>query len=147
MADYENLMSLVEEVRGLVAYDELEERKSEAAAQLSGYLEGQLEEPIEEADKVSGKFKKGTMHNPFRHLKKGKALGPGPKGRVHKPTRYWTCRCAGYRCMCRGSEGERKRVNIGRGYKKTYNTLYRRWRAKHASRFKPGKVFRSRKPK
>jgi hypothetical protein len=151
MADYKNLMNLVEEVRGLVSYDEVQNCKDHAASALSEYLEDQLEDSLEdsleEADKVSGKFKKGTEHNPFRYLKKGKALGPGPKGRIHKPTRYWTCRCSNYRCLCRGSEGERKRVNIGRGYKKTYNNLYRRWKAKHASRFKPGKVFRSRKQK
>jgi hypothetical protein len=147
MADYENLMSLVEEVRGLVAYDELEECKGRAALRLYDYFEGRHEALNEKRKK----------HNPFRYLK-GKSLGPtnstvatkaGP--RKHAPTGVWTCKCeTPYVCYCKGTRvdsetGEevkvRKKVTIDKKYKTTYNRLYRSWREKNKKLFRPGKRF------
>ena len=117
MANYEELRGLVEEVKDLLS-------------------------TIEEAD-AKGKFAKAkSQHNPFRWVKKGKAIGPGPRGRENRKKGYWSCKCAGYRCLCKGSEGERKRVVIGRAYKQRYNVAYRKWRAKHAARYTyPGAIF------
>lgn len=91
---------------------------------------------------VQGKFKQTTKHSPFKYVKKGKGLGPAVRGSTTNPGKkkgYWKCRCASYRCHCKGSEGEKKVVHIDRGYKRTYNIAYRKWRKKHAARFMPSK--------
>lgn len=126
MANYEELMGLVEEVRDL----------------MNNIVEAK--QPPHMA-----KFKKPTLHNPFRHVKKGKALGPGPRGGgpLGKKAGYWRCRCINYTCACKGSEGEKKTVKIDDGYKFTYNIAYRKWRKNHPGQYKPGKVFKVRKPK
>ena len=82
--------------------------------------------------KASGKSK--NAKNPFRWLKKGKKLGPGPRKRVHRPAKYWACKCRQYSCKCTGRKGEKKVVNIDKGYKGTYNKQYRAWRKKPAQR-------------
>jgi hypothetical protein len=123
MGNYDSVRSLVEEVRGILDLDE------EDLQEISN-------------QKAAAKFKGTTKHNPFKRLKKGKSLGAGPKGSTTVPGRkrgYWRCRCQSYKCLCRGSEGEKKRVNIGKGYKKSYNILYRKWRKKHASKYSPAK--------
>lgn len=122
-SDYEKISALVEEVRGIL--DEASFPK-----------------------KPSGKSK--NVHNPFRWLKKGKKLGPGPKKRIHRPAKYWACKCRRYSCRCTGKKGEKKVVNIARDYKNSYNKLYRKWRSSPSQRkrFKYGgkaSPFRARK--
>lgn len=115
MENYDSVRSLVEEVRGIL---DLDENK-----------------------KLMGKFKKGTKHNPFKRVKKGKGLGPGPRGSTKVPGKkrnYWKCRCQSYKCLCRGSEGEKKTVKIDRSYKDTYNVAYRKYRKKRAKEYQPG---------
>lgn len=121
MENYDSVRSLVEEVRGILDLDGPED--------------------LSEDKKLMGKFKKGTKHNPFKRVKKGKGLGPGPRGSTTVPgtkRNYWKCRCQSYKCLCRGSEGEKKRVKIGRSYKSTYNIAYRKWRKKKAKEYAPG---------
>jgi hypothetical protein len=90
---------------------------------------------------MKGKFKKRTGRSPF---KRSRVLGPAKTG-VAKPTKrtfrgYWKCRKVGaYKQLCLGSEGERKTVHILKAYKKKYNKAYRRYRAKHQSKFGKGK--------
>ena len=91
---------------------------------------------------VQGKFKQTTKHSPFKYVKKGKGLGPAVRGSTTNPGKkkgYWKCRCASYRCHCKGSEGEKKVVHIDHGYKNTYNIAYRKWRKKHAAKYLPSK--------
>lgn len=118
--NYDRVMGLVEDVRDIL----------------------DLHEQDKASKKIKGKFKKATKHNPFKYLKKGKALGPGPRGSTEVPgtkTGYWRCRCHSYKCLCRGTEGERKRVDIEKGYKATYNKAYRKWRKRHKNKYQPGK--------
>jgi hypothetical protein len=120
MENYKSISNLVEEIRGIL----------------------DLTEAGDPDKGIKGKFKGGTKHNPFKRLKKGKSLGPGPKGSTAVPGKkrgYWRCRCMSYKCLCRGTEGEKKVVMIKKGYKNTYNKLYRKWRKTHASRYAPGK--------
>jgi ribosomal protein L39E len=140
MADYENLMNLVEEVRGLVAYDELEEYKGLAAVRLSEYLENQLDE-LPELQQEGFKPKK---HNPFRGLARGKkkigpAEVPGHKPTARERKNYWTCVKKGdkeYLCTHgTGKKRVRKWVTIDKSNKNTYNKAYRKWRAANSDHF------------
>lgn len=118
MRDYKAILGLVEEVRDLLHLNEAGDKA------------------------IKGKFKQGTMHNPFKYLKKNKRLGPAVRGSDRVPGAkkgYWKCRCMSYTCHCKGSEGEKKTVRIDRGYKNTYNIAYRKWRKTHASKYAPGK--------
>lgn len=122
MENYDSVRSLVEEVRGILDLD-------------------QEDGVLSETKKLMGKFKKGTKHNPFKRVKKGKGLGPGPRGSTAVPGKkrnYWKCRCQSYKCLCRGSENEKKIVKIGRSYKSSYNIAYRKWRKKKAKEYEPG---------
>lgn len=130
MANYTRILKLVEEVRGLLG---LEEAKMSSA-----------DVGDEGTDKkIKGKFKAGTAQNPFKYLKKGKKLGPAVRGSDRNPGSkkgYWSCRCHSYKCLCKGSQGEKKVVLIDRGYKKKYNRDYTRWRDNHAGTYAPGKT-------
>lgn len=144
----DKIKSLVEEVRGIL---HLDTRRGDEAAREALYAEAAAAVEAEifaEADaEPKGKFKKGSAHNPFKTAKK---LGPtkikGVAGRVLTKRGYWSCKCANYRCKCKGSEGERKTVVIGRAYKKKYNALYRKWRG-GATKFKKGAWARASKAK
>lgn len=123
MANYSEIMGLVEEVRDI--------------------LEGV--ESLEEA-------KSASKHNPFRWVKKGKPIGVGPRKRKMKARGFWKCKCSSYSCNCRGIDGPvkgtKKKVRIDRAYKSKYNQVYAKFRKKHASRYAPGKasVFKKRMP-
>lgn len=127
MRDYKAILGLVEEVRDLLHLNEAGGDKA-----------------------IKGKFKKPTMHNPFKYLKKGKSLGAAVRGSTTVPGKqrgYWRCRCMSYTCHCKGSEGEKKIVRIDRGYKNTYNIAYRKYRKQHASKYAPGKKWIARPKK
>lgn len=114
MANYREILNLVEEVRDILA--------------------------LERSGELTEAPKKMSKHNPFRWVKKGKPIGVGPRGRKNKKTGNWSCRCAvPYECMCKGPGGKRKVVTIDRAYKAKYNKIYRKWRKKHAKRYAPGK--------
>jgi hypothetical protein len=138
----DKIKNLVEEVRSILslkAEEETEEAEEalhqEAVDEIVGEIFGEAKD---DGGDVKGKFKKKTLHNPFRRSPKlGPTKIPGVSGRVLRKKGYWSCRCSNYRCMCKGSEGERKKVVIGRQYKKVYNTKYRKWRA-GATKFKKG---------
>jgi len=133
---YEKIMGLVEDVRGIIG---LHESKK----------------------KIAKKFKKGTPHDPFKNVKskkpigktKGVASNPRLNYAIRPKARRWRCRCHGYKCHCKGfapvmKDGKpvkgkyrkvTKKVNIDRGYKKTYNMKYKKWRAANPKHFSPGK--------
>lgn len=121
MANYSEIMSLVEEVRDILGGEEV----------------------LDEA-------KGASKHNPFRWVKKGKSIGVGPRKRTMKKRGYWKCKCSSYSCNCRAVEGPdkgtKKKVRIDRAYKTKYNKQYAKFRKKHASRYAPGKasVFKKR---
>ena len=133
--EYENIMSLVEEVRDIL---ESSEELQEKAKHPKGW-------------KGPKSFsKKMQAQNPFKGLKKGKkTIGTGPGPRKRKLTRraYWACNCKGTKktggamsvCHCLGKEGEHKTVTIKGAYKNAYNKRYRKWR-KTQKKFKGGKA-------
>jgi preprotein translocase subunit Sss1 len=128
--NYQKIMSLVEEVKDILTEKDAETKAVKKAA------------------------KKPSKHNPFKFVKKGKAIGFGP-GLVRGPRKVkkkaqWRCKCTSkYNCLCiGGADGKtKKRVAIDKGYKMRYNKAYRKWRAKHPNQYAPGKgsVFRARK--
>jgi len=123
---FEELMSLVEDVRNIL---DLDERVSQRTRR-----------------KIAAKHKQSTRHTPFMHRKKigptskSVALVRGPK--TNTQSKNWKCRCHNYDCFCIGKNEEgkqiRKHVRIKRAYKHGYNTRYKAWRKKHAKRFKRG---------
>lgn len=134
MANYQKIMSLVEEVKDILDLTEAPDSATKKAFH-----------------KAVGKPK---LHNPFRFVKKGKAIGYGP-GLVRGPRKVkkkaeWKCHCnSAYKCLCKGGpDGNTwKHVNIDKGYKMRYNKKYRQWRSKHPNQYAPGKgsVFKARK--
>jgi len=126
--EYENIMALVEEVRGILEHSEISEKKG-----------GQW--------KQKAFSRKRKPQNPFSGLKKGgKKLGPGPRGRKLQKKVAWSCSCKGTKktagamsvCHCMGKDGQRKRVVIKGAFKDKYNKQYRKWRKKNAKRYSGG---------
>lgn len=130
MENYESIMGLVEEVRDILSLHEAKKKKAAHPADA---------DPEGHKKVVMGKFKKATPHNPFKRLKKGKALGAGPRGSTTVPGKKrgrYRCRCHSYKCLCRDSETKKiKTVKIEKGWKNTYNIAYRKWRKKHANKY------------
>jgi len=101
-----------------------------------------LEDLVQEA---SG----GKPHSPF---KTAREIGPGPRygwphggkwrKKKHVKRSYWDCDCSGYRCKCKGKGGENKTVNIKKGWKKTYNALYKAWRKTRLDVAAPSRITR-----
>lgn len=123
--EYENIMSLVEEVKDILEHSELSEKAFPA-----GW-------------KGPKSFKKSkNRQNPFSGLKAGKrVIGPGPKGRTLRKAIKWACSCRGTAkggsmsvCHCLGRDGQTKTVRIGKAYKNTYNAKYRAWRKRPKQR-------------
>jgi hypothetical protein len=160
MPDNKSILELVEEVRDILDLHE-EDDLSEAGKSSLGRAFNKLLKGKKSKGKASkssigrkfnkllkgggkkskGKYRTKSAHNPFRRLKKG-PLGPGPRGSTTRPGRkrnYWKCRCSGYKCLCRGSKGEEKEVRIDRAYKKSYNLIYRRYRAKNPKLYRGGR--------
>jgi hypothetical protein len=113
----------------------------------AAHKQGGIDEPA--MGKLHGK---GSKHNPFRNLKKGKNLGPAVRGDATHPGSskgLWRCRCSAYKCHCIGKDesnkGQKKNVFINKAYKARYNILYRKWRKIHANKYAPGKDSRFKK--
>jgi hypothetical protein len=138
VADYQKVMALVEEVRGLVGIESLDEakKKSEKKGKLPGSVKG-----------------KTGKQNPFKNLiNKKSPLGPGPKNSTKRPgrqTRNWRCypdpdNKTKYHYECFNTKtGRTKKVSTTSGKKSAYNKLYRAHRADnpeyYAKKFKqPG---------
>ena len=118
MADFKEIMNLVEEVRDILDLNEIFDSHD------TSHGKGRSK-----ASKAIAKS--NARQNPFRWLKKGKALDKGPKKRVNfKKRGKWKCKCASYKCLCKskGAGGKVifKKVKIEKGYKKSYNKLYRK---------------------
>jgi len=165
----ERIMSLVEEVRGILDLHEVSGMKKAHKASVMSRIAATHEKgnPKHGADaqshakKVMSKIKKGhaasTRHNPFKNLKKGKHLGGTSKAvaRIKGPSTttpgrkrgQWRCRCSHYHCICTGkgeeNKGKVKHVEIKKQYKAGYNQRYKKWRQKHAKRFAAGKTFKA----
>jgi hypothetical protein len=101
-----------------------------------------LTEDLEELLESPG----GKKHSPFKTAAK---IGPGPrhgwphggKWRMkHKKRDYWDCKCSNYKCKCKGKEGENKTVNINRGWKKTYNKLFKAYHKAKMDVAAPGRI-------
>jgi hypothetical protein len=84
----------------------------------------QMRKLIGEADAL---LEKGKEHWPYKNKSK---LGPGPRGGENSQTDGWNCKCANYKCACKGPEGKKRTIVIDKGYKKAYNKEYKAWRAK-----------------
>ncbi len=135
MRDYQEIMELVEEVRGILG----EAPHDWSKPQKKGKLHHSVHKMLMK------KQKKHTIHNPFKNIKRGKHLGPAVRKSTKNPGTerdFWACRCSSYRCLCRGKSAEgkevKKVVHIDRGYKKTYNAKYRKWRKAHQKEFEAG---------
>jgi hypothetical protein len=157
--NFSKIMKLVEEVRGLLDLPRkrkplaewkkqkyTKDQKAAHAAHKEQHKAADAERGGEHATKMGGSFKKGTKHNPFKYLKKGKRLGPAVRGDDQHPGKQsgrWRCRCSAYKCRCRGigedNKGQKKLVHINRAYKDKYNLQYRKWRKKHAKKYMGGK--------
>jgi hypothetical protein len=131
---YEKIMGLVEEVRDIMDLNEIKIKK----------LSKDEKREIKNLKRTKG-FKGAKKHNPFRWVKKGKAIGLGPGllvgPRKMKKRGMWKCTCAGYKCKCIGGPdgNELKKVKIDKSYKAAYNKKYAAHRKKHASNYLPGK--------
>lgn len=86
--------------------------------------------------------KSARRHFPF---KRSSDLGPGPRGRKHKETKCWKCKCGnvyrdGCHCVASGSgpncpkKGTTKTISYTPSYKQAYNREYHSWRAKQGAR-------------
>ena len=135
MRNYEEIMGLVEEVRGLLDGDVVDEAATHAHLAKKHGVETHFIK----------KHKGRTPHNPFKNLKKNKRLGPAVRGSDRTPGKkrgYWRCRCQSYKCVCfaKTAEGKtvKKIVRINKTWKGTYNEKYRTWREKHKARYKAG---------
>lgn len=80
--------------------------------------------------KGKGKPKKKATDPSQYPFKNYAHLGPGPRSGENDEEDYWKCNCKNYKCNCTGASGEKKKVNIGREYKREYNKEYKAWRRK-----------------
>jgi hypothetical protein len=156
---HSKILKLVEEVRGLLDLPRgrkplaewkkqkyTKDEKAAHAAHKEQHKAADAERGGEHAKTMGGAFKKGTKHNPFKYLKKGKRLGPAVRGDDQHPGKQsgrWRCRCSAYKCRCRGigedNKGQKKLVHINRAYKGKYNLQYRKWRKRHAKKYEGGR--------
>lgn len=162
MESYQEIMSLVEEVRDILDLHEIKglslARKEKIFNKIKGSHPSGADHPEAHghAQKTLANIKKGhaasTRHNPFKNIKKGKHLGGTSKAvaKIKGPStttpgvkrKRWRCRCSNYHCLCTGKTAEGKstikHVEIKRQYKKGYNMRYKEWRKKHAKLFAAG---------
>lgn len=100
--------------------------------------EGKSVNTLEWLENRYSELLEASPHNPFRRKStlgpanvKKYAQGGVPKGTRTVPrTNYWSCRCANYKCKCKGKNGENKTVVIDKSYKGRYNVAYARWIAR-----------------
>jgi len=87
----------------------------------------QLRTLMSEADAMPRKraLAEASKHWPYKNKN---TLGPGPRGGTNKKVPEWDCKCSNYTCQCKGKEGRKKTVKIDKGYKKVYNSEYKKWR-------------------
>jgi len=76
-------------------------------------------------ERVERLLAEASKHYPYKNKSK---LGPGPRGGTNAKTGNWTCKCANYKCACKGPEGKKKTVVIEKPYKKAYNKEFKAWR-------------------
>lgn len=88
-----------------------------------------------------------AQKTPRRHFpfKRSSDLGPGPRGRKHRETKCWKCKCGnvyrdGCHCTSSGSgkncppKGTMKTISYTPSYKQAYNREYHAWRARQGAR-------------
>jgi len=85
---------------------------------------GVLDEAEKLLEKAQHLFEVGKDHWPYKNKS---TLGPGPLKGTNKQADFWDCKCANYRCTCKGPDGQTKIVKIKKSYKKWYNRLYKKW--------------------
>lgn len=78
-----------------------------------------------------------------RPFKRAASIGPGPRhGWAHGSTLrkrdYWKCKCGGYKCLCTGKEGEKKKIKLSPEYKSSYNKQYKQWHRARLQKAAPG---------
>jgi hypothetical protein len=80
--------------------------------------------------------------------KTARRLGKGPRGAPYKYKRdYWTCSGSNYKYVCKGKEGERKKIKRDPDVKADYNQEYKKWwKAKHITAAPRLKLWKYRKP-
>lgn len=88
-----------------------------------------------------------AQKTPRRHFpfKRSSDLGPGPRGKKHRETKCWKCKCGnvyrdGCHCVATGSgancpkKGTTKTISYTPSYKQAYNREYHAWRARQGAR-------------
>lgn len=78
-----------------------------------------------------------------RPFKRASSIGPGPRhGWVHGPKLrkrdYWNCKCGKYKCLCKGKDGEKKKIKLSPEYKSGYNKQYKQWHRARLQKAAPG---------
>jgi hypothetical protein len=78
-----------------------------------------------------------------RPFKRASSIGPGPRhGWAHGPKLrkrdYWNCKCSKYKCLCKGKEGEKKKIKLSPEYKSGYNKQYKQWHRARLQKAAPG---------